>query len=56
MHGTRQKTPQNMGIHEIGHYQTVWKQQLMELSHSAHVLSSGALALLLTVLQCFGQG
>lgn len=26
MHGTRQKSPQNMGIHEIGHYQTAWKQ------------------------------
>lgn len=39
-----------MGIHEI-HCQTVWKQQLIEQSPSAHVLSSGPLALLLTALR-----
>lgn len=56
MHGTRQKSPQNMGIREIGHYQTVWKHQLMELGSSAHVLSSGPPALLPCRQQCFGQG
>lgn len=56
MHGTRQKSPQNMGIRETGHYQTVWKHQLMELGSSAHVLSSGPPALLPCRKQCFGQG